>query len=224
MVEALGWTPVLAISILVGYILGALPLADQLSRRHGVDIFSAGTGLAGATNVRRSVGPVSGGLVLVGDTGKGALAVLAPRFMGLDDPWILFPAAAVIVGHWKSIFSGFRGGDGLATLGGAGLAMFPIIGPISTAVGVLVAYGGQRMPYSSLLSIVFWYATLVSLSLTFDGNLTLTLGVGGLAGFVLAYAVVGHRRRRGATDWIDVDELEEIESSSEQAGEQQTVR
>ena len=47
------WSLLLATA--VGYLMGALPLADRLSRRSGVDIFRTGTGLAGATNVMRMV-------------------------------------------------------------------------------------------------------------------------------------------------------------------------
>ena len=46
----------LLLAIAIGYVLGAIPVADRISRRLGVNIFSTGTGLAGASNVRRTVG------------------------------------------------------------------------------------------------------------------------------------------------------------------------
>ena len=194
-----GLMPAIVPAVVFGYLLGALPLADRISRRHGVDVFSTGTGLAGATNVFRSVGRTPALLVLVGDMSKGALAVIAARFLGIEGTLVLLPVAAAILGHWYSVFSGFRGGDGLATLGGAALALFPILGAISLAVGMLVQFSAQRMPYSSLMGIVFAYATLVALSLAYVGDNLLVLGTGGLAGLVLAYALNGHRRRRNAT-------------------------
>ena len=48
--------PTLLLAVLGAYMLGALPLADQISRHSGVDIFSVGSGLAGAGNVRKNVG------------------------------------------------------------------------------------------------------------------------------------------------------------------------
>ena len=194
----------------IGYLLGSLPLAYQISRHHGVDIFQTGPGLAGANNVYRAVGLVPAALVVIGDAGKGALIVLIGRLLGIGGVCILIPAAAVILGHWNSIFTRFRGGDGLVTLGGVTLALFQVSGLISIAVGIIVALGGQKLPYSSLLCIVFSYATLVALSLTTNVDAPLALGFGGLTGLVLSHAILGHRRRRHATEtqWQESDETE----------------
>ena len=209
--------PTLLLVAAVAYILGALPLADQISRRQGIDIFSAGTGLAGASNVHKSVGRVPGLVVFVGDLGKGALAMLFAGFVGLEGPWILVAAGAVVVVHWNSIFTGFRGGDGMSPLGGATIALFPILGLLCVAVAIVVAIGGQKLPYSSLLSIVFGYTTLVSLTLAQDGETVLALGTGGLAGFVLAHALLGHRRRNSQSlrDWDDMAEADAAIGPSE---------
>jgi len=198
--------PALVSSIIIGYLLGALPLADRISRRYGVDIFSAGTGLAGATNVRRSVGRIPGLVVLVGDIGKGMLAVVAATILGIEGTALMLPVVAAVLGHWKSVFSGFRGGDGLATLGGAALALFPTIGLISVSVGMLFQLGAQKMPFSSLMGIVFGYATLVALSVAYERDTLLVLGTGGVASLVLAHALLGHRQRRHNLDWDDADE------------------
>ena len=201
-IEAL-WssTPTLILAMAVGYLLGALPLADQISRRHGVDIFSAGTGLAGATNVRRTVGKLPGMIVLLGDLGKGALAVIAAEFLGVEGVWIILPAAAAIVGHWFSVFSNFRGGDAMGALGGIIIASFPLFGLASVAVAFIVSLGGQKMPYTSLLNIIFGYMALVMLNIAYDGNIPLTLGIGGLCAMVLARAIRGHIERRHGNDW-----------------------
>ena len=154
------------LTTVIGYLLGALPIADRVSRRRGVDIFSSGTGLAGATNVRRQVGNVPSAIVVLGDFAKGVLAVVVADLLGVDkgSVWILLPAAAAIVGHWKSVFTGFRGGDALVTLGGIIIALFPIQGFISVAVAVAIALVAQRLPFSSLLNIVFGYLTLAILN------------------------------------------------------------
>ena len=201
--------------MVVGYLLGALPLAVQISRRLGIDIFSVGTGMTGAANVLRSVGKAPGLFVLLGDMGKGALAVIVAGYMGVEGPWLLVPLGAVIAGQWRSVFSGFRGGDGLATLGGGTIALFPVLGTISVAVGMVVTLGGQRMPYTSLMGIVMGYTTLVALSVAYDYDTVLALGNGGVAGLVLAYALVGHRRRRNAET---SDELDEAAGAPERSG------
>ena len=209
--------PTLLTAIIAGYLLGALPLADQISRRHAVDIFTAGTGLAGASNVRRTVGGLPALVVLLGDVGKGALAVIVAERLGVEGPWLLLPVSAAVAGHWKSVFSRLRGGDSLAVLGGATIALFPVFGMISVVVAMVVALGGQRMPYSSLFSIVLGYAILVSLSVASNENTVLAVGVGGVSGLVLAHAILGHCRRRSVDSW---EEIEDAEASAEQSGVQ----
>ncbi len=203
-------------ALVAGYLLGALPLADRISRRRGVDIFTTGTGLAGSSNVRRSVGRVPAMLVFAGDMAKGALAVALASLMGIEGVWLLLPAAAAIVGHWRSVFTGWRGGDGLATLGGVMIALFPVYGTIGVAVASVIALGGQKLPYTSLLSIVFGYGTLAALVVNSGDERALTVGLGGVAGLVLAHAILGHRRRR--TDTVDEwqEELAEGEATQEQ--------
>ena len=207
--------PMLLAAIVAGYLLGSLPLAEQIGRRRGVDIFSVGTGLAGASNVLRTLGKVPAFLVAIGDIGKGALAVLVGQLLGIEGPWILLPAGAAITGHWKSVFTGFRGGDSNVTLGGVAIALFPSYGAISVAVATLVSLGARKMPYTSLLNIVIGYATLAAFGFIYDGEMALTLGFGGLAAMVLAHAISGHMRRRRAEEWSEIDEAQ---GDAEQTG------
>ena len=195
--------PTLLLGALGAYILGALPLADQLSRRSGIDIFSAGSGLAGASNVRRSVGTWPGALVMIGDLGKGALAILFADLLGIESPWIVVPAAAAIIGHWYSVFSGFRGGDGLATLGGITIALFSGYGLIAVILGLMVSTVGQRLPYSYFAGVVFAYASLVMATVAFEVDVVPVLGTGGLTAMALARSSLGHVHRRHAEGWDD---------------------
>ncbi len=196
----------LILAAVIAYIFGALPLADRLSKRRGVNVFSSGTGLAGATNVRRSVGMIAASLVVLGDAAKGILAIVIAQALGVDGIWIVVPAAAAIVGHWNSIFTGFRGGDGLVTLGGITLAVFPIYqgyyeSIIAVLVAVAVALGGQKLPYSSLLCIIAGYAVIILLfTQTRVSDLDTALAMGMLALVVFGHALVGHAKRRRSTD------------------------
>ena len=188
--------PTLITSIILGYLLGAIPLADQLSRRYGVNIFTEGSGLAGSSNVLHSVGKLPAILVLTGDMGKGAIIIISAGMLGIDDTLQIIPLTASVIGHWKSVFSKFRGGDGLATLGGGAIALFGMIGMISTAIAMLTSLGGQRLPYSSLLGIVLGYISLVILTtISQNGQVTLTIGFGATSILVLLYSINGHRSR-----------------------------
>ena len=195
--------------------LGSLPLAYLISRRHsGTDIFEVGTGLPGASNVMRNVGMVPAVMVFVGDMAKGTLAILLAReVLRVESPWLLLPAAAAVAGHWKSMFTGFRGGDGLVTLGGAIIALFPIYGLISIAVASAVALGGQKMPYTSLANVIVGYSVLAGLAVydpfdldRYSDPALLVFGIGGLCGLVLARAALGHRRRRHGENWDEADD------------------
>ena len=192
----------LLIAVAVSYFLGALPLADRVSKRRGVDVFSAGTGLAGSANVRRNVGLIAASLVVIGDAAKGIFAILIAQSLGVNGMWIVIPATATIVGHWKSIFTGFKGGDGLVTLGGVTLAVFPIYqgyyeSIIAVVVAVAVALGGQKLPYSSLFCIIAGYAVIIFLfSQNRADDLNIALAMGGLALVVFGYALLGHAKRR----------------------------
>lgn len=185
-------------AVVVGYVLGALPLADRLSRRSGVDIFRTGTGLAGATNVMRTVGRVPAAVVLLGDMSKGIITIfVAQQLLGLEGAWIVVPAAAAVIGHWYSIFSGFKGGDGFVVLGGITLAAFPY-GIIGVAFASLVALGGQRMRYTSLLNIPAGYMVVIAIAMwRFPDDAETALAMGALAMIVFGHAVLGHARRRG---------------------------
>ena len=200
----------IVISTLIAYLFGALPIAAWISRRRGVDIFSVGTGLPGASNVRRNVGNVSGGMVLIGDMAKGLISIVAAQLMQVEGLWLLLPCVAMIVGHWKSIFTGFRGGDGIAPLGGAMIALFLLNGFVAAVIASIVTLGGQKLPYTSLLGTVVGVAALIWLVRNTD-ELPLALGVGVIAILVLIHASVGHRRRNSSVEWDDIEDLDDPE-------------
>ena len=209
----------IVISTLIAYLLGALPLAAWISRRRGVDIFSVGTGLPGASNVRRSVGNVPGGVVLFGDMAKGLISIVAARLMGVDGLWLLLPCFFMVLGHWKSIFTGFRGGDGIAPLGGAMISLIPLHGFIAAVIASVVTLGGQKLPYTSLMGTAAGIAALIWLSIfnpfgldQVNQEVQIAVGVGFIAALVLIHASVGHRRRNASAEWDDVDDLDDPES------------
>ena len=113
--------------VLVGYLAGSLPFSVWVSRLFcGKDVREGGSHHATATNVLRQSGWPAGLLVLLLDFSKGFLPVFAAtRFAGSE--WWLpaLTGAAVVAGHIWPLFAGFRGGMGLASSGGACLAISP---------------------------------------------------------------------------------------------------
>ena len=204
----------LLLAVTVGYLLGATPLADRVSRRSGVNIFEAGTGLAGASNVLHNVGKVPAAVVFLGDMAKGIIAIfVAQFFLGIEGPWLVVPGLAAVIGQWNSIFSRFKGGDGLVVLGGITLAAFPLYGIVGVAVASIVALVAQKMPYSSLVNILVGYMVIIALAMvTFNDDVDTALAMGGLALIVLAHAVLGHARRRRSSDLSDYVSPQEAEA------------
>jgi len=130
--------------LLIAYLIGAIPtsvIAGKLLR--GIDIRKEGSGNAGATNVWRVLGWKAGVTVLTIDLGKGILAASVIPLISFGsisiDP-LLIPilcGLAAVIGHVFPIYTGFRGGKGVATAAGMLLAVAPI--PVGIGVGVFGA-------------------------------------------------------------------------------------
>jgi glycerol-3-phosphate acyltransferase PlsY len=104
----------------ISYFLGSIPFSYLVARVYGKNLYQIGSGNIGTANVWRATGKIEAMiLALIGDLGKGILAVfLAQRFF-LDQilPQTL-AAFFAIAGHNWPIFLKFKGGRGLATLAG----------------------------------------------------------------------------------------------------------
>lgn len=138
----------------VGYLLGSVPSGVVVGRIFGgVDPRQHGSGKTGATNILRTLGPGAAVTVAVLDVLKGALPVLLARYMLF--PHQLWAEAiagfAALLGHNFSLFIGFKGGRGVATGGGATLAMQPLC-ILLGAIGMIGSIAATR--FVSLGSIV----------------------------------------------------------------------
>ena len=106
--------------ILIGYIIGSVNPAYILSKIKGFDIRKEGSGNAGASNVTLVVGKLAGVACALLDIGKACLAVWITEtlFEGFSLAFAI-TASACILGHIFPFYMRFRGGKGLACLGGA---------------------------------------------------------------------------------------------------------
>ena len=124
------------VSAIVAYLLGSLPFAVFVAKIAGVDIFKVGTGNPGASNVFRKVGRKYGAVVFGLDIAKGAVAVMAAMLIGCPDLFLPVASVFAIVGHWLPVFMRFKGGAGLATGVGIGVALLGIWGLVAAAAGL----------------------------------------------------------------------------------------
>ena len=146
---------VVVLSLVPFYLLGALPTGYLISKLHGVNITSQGSGNVGATNVARIVGKRAGVFTLVADVCKGALGVALAWWI-LGEPWFAGAAGvALVLGHCLSIPPFFKGGKGVATALGVISVLYP-----SSSLVALVVFGGFFAAWK-IVSLASIAATLV---------------------------------------------------------------
>jgi glycerol-3-phosphate acyltransferase PlsY len=141
----------LFISSIGGYALGAISFGVIASRLGGVgDIRNVGSGNIGATNVLRTGRRDLAAITLLGDAGKGAVAVLIASAL-------MTPLAGVVaglgafIGHVFPFWLGFRGGKGVATFLGILLA---IAWPVGLATALTWLAIALLFRVSSLAALV----------------------------------------------------------------------
>lgn len=137
-----------------GYLLGALPFGYLVARAHGVDIFKAGSGNPGATNVKRVLGPKAGNTVFALDVVKGAVATGWPLFLETahTDVLALIGVVTAVIGHSFSIFTKFKGGKGVATAAGGLVVLMPVACLIAAGVWVLTFFTTRYVSLGSILA------------------------------------------------------------------------
>lgn len=179
--------------LLIGYVIGSIPWAVIVSKRVGVNIFSVGSGNPGATNVLRTLGKPMGYTVFALDFLKGAIAVSwfqLPLFSFSGDASLaLWGLPAAVLGHTYPIFTGFRGGKGVATAMGGLLALMPACLIVGLFVWVLTFY---LTKYVALASIAFGLS-LPLCSLVFTSGEENAIGETVLAFIVMAWIIWRHR-------------------------------
>jgi glycerol-3-phosphate acyltransferase PlsY len=140
-------SPVLiAAAVIGGYFLGSIPFGVLVMKAAGAgDPRAIGSGNIGATNVLRSGKKGLALATLLGDGGKGALAVLiawlVTRNAGTEAQAVLTALAggAAFFGHLFPVWLGFKGGKGVATLFGTLLAAAWPVGLAAGATWIVMA-------------------------------------------------------------------------------------
>ncbi len=157
----------------VAYLLGTFPSAVWVARAKGVDILAVGSGNPGASNVARTVGNWWGVLVFALDAAKGAIPAAAGLLLDTR-PGAYALVAAAVLGHMFPATRRFRGGKGVATMGGATVVLHTIVfavllviwlvvrkatgkaslGSIAIAIGLPVGVAVKGAPAWELLALV----------------------------------------------------------------------
>ena len=180
-------------ALLGGYLLGSIPFGILVMRAAGAgDPRGIGSGNIGATNVLRSGRKGLAALTVLGDGGKGAVAVLlawlATRQESTDVQALLTAVAggAAFLGHLFPVWLGFKGGKGVATFFGTLLAAAWPVGVLAGTTWLIVAAVSR---ISSLAALVAAVAAPV---------IALLIGrpwpIAAMAGFMAALIYIRHLR------------------------------
>ncbi len=135
------------------YLLGTFPNAALVARSRGIDIQQVGSGNPGASNVARVMGTKWGVVVFVLDGLKGAIPAAAGLL--LDERAAAYGMlVAAVLGHMFPITRRFRGGKGVATMGGGALVLHPIVSVALLALWVIVRKLSGKASVASLAIMV----------------------------------------------------------------------
>ena len=182
--------------ILLAYLTGAFPSAVWVGKTfYKIDVREFGSGNAGATNTFRVLGKKAGIPVLIMDIFKGWICVNYISFLtnipqtveAVFEIQLAFGIAAVI-GHLFPVYTGFRGGKGIATLLGLLIGLHFVAALYSIFVFVIVLITSKYVSLSSLIaSIAFPIFVVLILGST---NLSLNL----FAFFVPILSLITHQK------------------------------
>jgi glycerol-3-phosphate acyltransferase PlsY len=132
-----------------GYVLGTVPSADlaaRLATQGRSDVRGAGTGNPGGLNAVRVLGRVPGRAVIAADIAKGVVACAGGRRLA-GDAGAHIAGVGAVAGHCYPLWSGFRGGKGVATSFGQCVYTMPTYAPFDIALATAAArLPGLRRP------------------------------------------------------------------------------
>lgn len=145
----------------VGYAFGLIQTSYILGRRSGIDIRKYGSGNAGTTNTLRVLGRKAGLIVFLCDILKAFAAVtlvyyLIPGLFGdqyQEQMYLfkLYTGLGVILGHNYPFYLKFKGGKGIAAMGGTILGFHGFF----ALTGFIIFFGTFFLShYVSLASLV----------------------------------------------------------------------
>ncbi len=131
------------LAILIGYLVGSIPVADTITRRAGApDLREVGDNNPGFWNSRTVLTRNQSLAIFVGDLAKGIITVVVAQELSTDWRVWFLGAGAAMIGHAWPLFARFHGGRSVLTWAGAAIVLSPL--PAAFCV---------------LMMLLFWAAT-----------------------------------------------------------------
>lgn len=145
--------------LIISYLIGSIPTGYLIVKaKTGQDIRTIGSGSTGATNVKRVLGKRWFFTVMVLDAIKGAFPVFCAEVFGTAGvSYGILPvlaAVAVIIGHSKPCFLGFRGGKSVASGIGSIIALNPVAGILIALIWAVITYFTKYVSVGSVAALI----------------------------------------------------------------------
>lgn len=145
--------------ILVAYLLGSISFAIVASRLFGLpDPRSYGSRNPGATNVLRTGRKAAAVLTVIGDAGKGTVAVvIAAHFAEPGRVEVTMAAAAVaaVLGHMFPVFFRLQGGKGVSTALGVLIGLNSWLAAGTAVTWIIIAFFFRFSSLAALIAAAF---------------------------------------------------------------------
>lgn len=162
-----------AAALAFGYVLGSIPFGLIFAWLAGAgDVRTIGSGNIGATNVLRTGKRWAAAATLIGDAGKGTVAVIIARLYGSE--LAVLAAIGAFLGHVFPVWLKFRGGKGVATFLGVTIALDWRVGLLAAAAWLIAA---ALFRISSLSALIAAAATPIFFSLLHESIIAIAAAV-----------------------------------------------
>lgn len=152
----------------VGYAFGLFNTSIVVGKMTGVDIRKRGSGNTGTANTLRTLGFKAGLVVLIGDMMKASVPMLVMlRIMKETTPDDLLLVAVytgfgVVLGHNYPVYTGFKGGKGIAASFGVALVLDWRVTVIGFALFIAVFLVRHYMSVGSMVATTAVFAALLA--------------------------------------------------------------
>ena len=202
---------------LIGYFIGTISPSYIIARVKGLDIRKKGSGNAGASNVLILFGKMLGFITAVLDIAKAYFSIVLTEYIFPDFKYAFaVTACACIVGHVFPFYMSFKGGKGLACLGGIILNFDVKIFFVMLAIEIIVAFITDYICFVPITASVA-FSIIVG---TMTGD-TLSASILWISTVVILYKHVEniHRIKKGTEAhvsylWKPKAELERLKAST----------
>jgi acyl phosphate:glycerol-3-phosphate acyltransferase len=169
------------LAMVIGYLIGSIPVADAVARRAGApNLRDVGDKNPGFWNSRSVLSRNQSLTIFVGDLLKGVISVVVAQELSNDWRVWFLGAAAAIIGHAWPMFARFQGGRSVLTWVGAAIVLSPLPAAFCVLMFVLfwaatrdfshgVKIGVVLYPFAQWYADGVWYAAATGVLMSIIG-------------------------------------------------------